>query len=147
MLRIYINEDAKAIETEITINCNCKNEEVDKIIALLCMLDKKLTGMKDNQTYILDATTILYIDTVDKKTFLYTESDIYETPFKLYELEEQLLTSDFFRANKSCIINFNQIKSLKSNIDGRILVTMNNEEKLFVSRQYAITIKQKLGVK
>lgn len=147
MLKIHINEDAKAKETEITINCNCKNEEVDKIIALLCMLDKKLTGMKDNQTYILDATTILYIDTVDKKTFLYTESDIYETPFKLYELEEQLLASDFFRANKSCIINFNQIKSLKSNIDGRILVTMNNEEKLFVSRQYAITIKQKLGVR
>ncbi len=146
-MKIHIHEDTQIKETEIIINCNCKNEEVDRIIALLCMLDKKLTGIKENQTYILDATTILYIDTVDKKTFFYTDSDIYETPFKLYELEEQLKASDFFRASKSCIINFNQIKSLKADIDGRILVTMNNNEKLFVSRQYAITIKQKLGVR
>lgn len=146
-MKIHIHEDAQVKETEITINCNCKNEEVEKIIALLCMLEKKLTGSKEGQTYILDAINILYIDTVDKKTFFYTESDVYETPLKLYELEEQLVTSDFFRASKSCIINFNQIKSLKADIDGRILVTMNNDEKLFVSRQYAITIKQKLGVR
>jgi two-component system response regulator LytT len=147
LLKIYIHEDVKTKETEITIKCNCRNEEVEKIIAMLCMIDKKLTGTKGNQTYILDVTRILYIDTVDKKTFFYTEADVYETPLKLYELEEQLIANDFFRASKSCIINFNQIKSLKADIDGRILVTMNNEEKLFVSRQYAITIKQKLGVR
>jgi len=146
-LKIHINEDVKVKETVITINCNSRDEEVDKIIAMLCMLDKKLTGTKEQQTYMIDPSTILYIDTVDKKTFFYTKIDVYETPLKLYELEEQLMASDFFRASKSLIINFNQIKSLKSDIDGRILVTMNNGEKLFVSRQYAITIKKKLGVR
>lgn len=72
---------------------------------------------------------------------------MYETPLKLYELEEQLSSHGFFRASKSVIINFNQIKALKPDLDGRILVTMNNNEKLVVSRQYALTIKQMLGVK
>ena len=88
-----------------------------------------------------------YIDTADKKTFLYTKSDVYETDLKLYELEEQLEDADFFRANKSCIINFRHIASLKSELNRRLLVTMTNGEKLIVSRQYAEYKKEKLGVR
>ena len=145
-MKLQINEDPNRSETEIIINCNKTNDKILKIIAMLQVFDMKLTGIRDEQTYILDARKILYIDTVDKKTFLYTSDEVYETPLKLYELEEQLESSDFFRAGKSIIINFNQIKSLKSDIGGKILVTLNNNEKLYVSRQYAVTIKKKLGV-
>ena len=146
-MKIQINEDPNLQDTEIIINCRQTNDEILKLIAMLRVLDCKLTGMKDHETYILEASKILYIDTVDKKTFFYTGKDVYETPLKLYELEEQLASHRFFRAGKSTIINFNQIKALKPDLDGRILVTMNNHEKLVVSRQYAITIKQILGVK
>ena len=145
-LKIQINEDSIYKDIELIINCKQTDEKVLKIIAMLRVLDLKLTGIKDNQTYILDISKILYIDTVDKRTFFYTEDDVYETPLKLYELEEQLEASDFFRAGKSTIINFNQIKSIMPDLGGKLLVTMNNNEKLFVSRQYAFTIKNKLGV-
>ncbi len=146
ILKIHINEDSNLQDIELIINCKKTDEKVLKIVAMLSVLDRKITGIKNNLTYILDVSKILYIDTVDKRTFLYTKDDVYETPLKLYELEEQLETSDFFRAGKSIIINFNQIKALKPDIDGRILVTMNNDEKLFVSRQYASIIKSKLEV-
>lgn len=146
-MKIQVNESSTHEEIEIVINCKSVNKDIEKVMAMLRVLDLKLTGMKDKETYILEASKILYIDTVDKKTFFYTEKEVYETPLKLYELEEQLVTSDFFRASKSCIINFNQIKALKPDIDGRLLVTMNNGERLMVSRQYALTIKQKLGVR
>lgn len=145
-MKININIDSRFTETEITINCNQMSEELEKVIMSLRALDFKLTGIKNNQTYILDASKIFYIDTTDKKTFLYTETDVYETSLKLYELEQQLFTKDFFRAGKSCIINFNHIRSLKSDIDGRLLVTMENNEKMIVSRQYASFVKKKLGV-
>ena len=90
---------------------------------------------------------LLYIDTADKRTFLYTKNEIYETELKLYELEEQLKDADFFRANKSCIINFRHIASLKSELNRRLLVTMTNGEKLIVSRQYAEYVKEKLEVR
>lgn len=145
-MKIHINEENCLHDIEIIINCKKTDEKVLKILAMLNTLDMKLTGIKNNQTYILDVSKILYIDTVDKRTFFYTEDEVYETSLKLYELEEQLKSSDFFRAGKSIIINFNQIKSLKPDIDGRILVTMNNDEKLVVSRQYASVIKNKLEV-
>ena len=144
-MKISINVDSRYTETEITINCATVSDKLEKVIATLRASDSKLTGVKNGQTYILDASQILYIDTVDKKTFLYTESDIYETSLRLYELEEQLSTTDFFRAGKSSIINFSKIKSLKSDIDGRIIVVMENNERLIVSKQYASFIKNKLG--
>ncbi len=146
-MKIHINEDSSLKETEITINCNKITTEVEKMISMLRVMDLKLTGRRDDQTYILDASKVLYIDTVDKKTFFYTKKDIYESELKLYELEEQLASLDFIRSSKSCIINFNQINSIKADIDGKLLVTMSNQEKLFVSRQYAPVIKKKLGVK
>jgi len=144
-LKVSINIGDQFAETEITINCAVMNEELEKVIAALRVLDFKLTGTKNGQTFILDASQVLYVDTVDKRTFLYTKTDIYETTLRLYELETHLSKSDFFRAGKSSIINFNKIKSLKADIGGRIIVVMENNEKLIVSKQYASFIKEKLG--
>ena len=144
-MKINIHIDNDCTETEITITCAAMSDELEKVIASLRALDFKLTGVKNGQTYILDASVILYIDTVDKKTFLYTESDVYETTLRLYELEQRLSSSDFFRSGKSSIINFRKIKSLKSDIDGRIIVVMENNERMIVSKQYASFIKNRLG--
>jgi two-component system response regulator LytT len=146
-LKIHINEDPSLHETEITISCNKLTPDIEKVISQLRVMDLMLTGKKDNQIYILDAAKVLYIDTVDKKTFFYTKNDVFETDLKLYELEEQLSALDFMRANKFCIINFSQITSIKTDIDGKLLITMSNHEKLIVSRQYALNIKKKLGVR
>ncbi len=146
-MKIHINENPKLTETEITVSCSKISMEVEKLISMLRVMDLKLTGRKDDQTYILDAAKVLYIDTVDKKTFFYTKKEVYETDLKLYELEAQLEAMDFIRANKSCILNFSQIISIKADIDGKLLITMSNQEQLYVSRQYAPIIKKKLGVK
>ena len=146
-MKIHINEDSQYKEIDITINCSRLSPEVERLISMLRVLDLKLTGKKDGQSYILDAAKVLYIDTVDKKTFFYTRNEVYETDLKLYELEEQLAAMDFMRANKSCIINFHQIISIKPDIDGKLLVTMSNGERLYISRQYSAIIKAKLGVR
>ncbi len=146
-MKIHINQDDHTEEMEITISCKKITPDIEKIISLLRVMDLKLTGVKDNQTYILDAMKILYIDTVDKKTFFYTMNEVYETTLRLYELEEQLGSQNFIRVNKACILNFNHINAIKADLDGRLLLTMSNGEKLFVSRQYAPQIKKMLGGK
>ncbi len=144
-MKIHIDTQIDQNEIEVIIRCKEANEEVKRIQDLLELFNKKLKGIKDQQIYILDVIQILYIDTVDKRTFLYTAGDIYESNLKLYELEELLETSNFFRAGKSIIINFSHIKRIKPDLGGRLEVTMSNEEKLYVSRQYAIHIKERLG--
>ncbi len=145
-MKISIEELADLAETEIVIRCRRADEEILGMLATLRTFDRKLTGTRNGQTFLLDAEEILYIDTADKKTFLYGEKDVFETPLRLYELEERLRAWDFFRASKSVIVNFNAIRSLRPDFGGRMELTMQNGEKLFVSRQYVPAIKEKLGL-
>lgn len=146
-VKITIHSGQAISETEVTIVCNQFTPEIEKIISMLHMLDMQLTGIKNGEIFMIDISKVLYIDTVDKKTFIYTKDSMYETNLRLYELEEQLIQANFFRANKSCIINFKQIVSLKADIDRRIRVTMSNNEQLIISRQYTGYVKERLGVK
>ncbi|MBQ9902419.1 MAG: LytTR family transcriptional regulator DNA-binding domain-containing protein [Clostridia bacterium] len=145
-LKIHIIYDDKAEEPEITVICRELNEEVRKILSAAEMSVNKLTGVKDGQVYILRHSDVIYIDTVDKKIFIYTQEDVYETQFRLYELEKQLPCGDFFRANKSCIVGIRHIRSIRADIDGRLLLTMDTGDKLWVSRQYAAEFRKKIGM-
>jgi len=145
-MKIIIHEDKNIDETEIIINCRQTDEQILRILAGLRMYDQKVTGFQDDQTFLLNAADIFYIETVDRKTFLYTDSQVYETPLKLYELEERLAGDDFIRVTKSCVLNFGKVKSLRGDFGGRLLCTLENGETVTVSRQYAVVIKNKLGI-
>lgn len=146
-MKITINTEASVKDTEIFITCNHLTPEIERIISMLRILELQLTGKRDGENYIIDASQVLYADTADKKTFLYTEKEVYETDLHLYELEERLAQAGFFRASKSCIINFKHIVSIKAELDRKIRVTLTNGEKLMISRQYAEQVKKRLEVR
>ena len=144
-MKITIQKNEHQDETEIVIHCRKADNQVLRVVAALSSLDKKLTGTKDGRTFVLDPANILYFDSVDKKTFVYTESEVLEISLRLYELEERL-PHDFFRASKSAIINISKIKSILPDFGGRMEVTLITGEKLMVSRQYAHDLKMKLAL-
>ena len=82
-----------------------------------------------------------------RSTFIYTESEMYESELKLYEVEEQLLERDFLRISKQTIVNLRMIKSLKADINRKIKLTLKNGEQIMVSRMYSDELRQKLGVR
>ena len=143
-MKITLNQDQQFRETEITINCPSIDEDLLQIISLLQLSQQKLTGKKDGEICIVNAKALLYIESVDKKTFFYTDEAVYESPLRLYEFEERLSQLDFFRASKSAIVNFLKVRSIRPELGGRFILTMENGEKLFVSRQYAARLKKKL---
>ena len=96
---------------------------------------------------ILDIEKILYIEAVDRKTFVYTENECYESELKLYEIEEELLERDFLRISKQSIVNLRKIRSLKADINRKIRVTLQNGEQIVVSRMYSDELRRKLGLK
>ncbi|MBP3567768.1 MAG: LytTR family transcriptional regulator DNA-binding domain-containing protein [Lachnospiraceae bacterium] len=146
-MKISIDIDSTKQDTEIQISCKNLTPEIEKIIATLRMLNQQIMVEKDQETYILDVTKIMYVEAVDRKTFVYTKEDCFESKLKLYEMEERLEESGFCRVSKSCLIQLRRIKSLKSDMDRKLKVTLENGERIIVSRQYAEEIKRKLGVK
>ena len=87
---------------------------------------------------------MLYIDTADKRAFLYTPGRVYESALRLYELEEALAGLEFCRASRSCLVNFRHVRSIRPELGGRLLVTVEGGERLYVSRQCAPVWREKL---
>ena len=131
-------------DVEVVIRCPEATDEIQKIASLLRGLEQKLSGVKDGQTYLIDKDEILYFESVDKRCFIYTAVDVFQTDLKLYELEERLTDSNFFRNSKSQILNLAKISSLCPDFGGRIDAIMENGERIIVSRQYSKQFKAKL---
>ena len=110
-MKIVLEENPGFTETEVVIRCKEATPQVMGILAALRSFDQRLTGTREGRTYLFEAGQVLYIESVDKRTFLYTAEGVYETPLRLYELEERLASWDFVRASKSVIVNFGRVSS------------------------------------
>ena len=145
-MKITIQDIPEGEEDEIIIRCKKMDEGLLKMIYALKTGRDKITVSKDDKLFQIQPMSVYYFEAVDNRTFAYLEKDVYETKFRLYELEERLVGTDFFRATKSTIINLSKVESLSPAFSGRFEVCMKNGEKLIVSRQYVPLLKKKLGL-
>lgn len=145
-MKITINIEEAVNDTEIRISCKQLTPEIEKILATLRILNQQMMVLKDDETHIIDVAKIIYIEAMERRTFVYTKDDYYESKLKLYEMEERLVECGFFRVSKSCLVHLKYIKSLKNDIDRKLRLTLESGEQIMVSRQYADEIKRRLGV-
>ena len=67
---IHIQPDIQ--EIEVIINCRAEDETVQRIVSVLDSLDTKLRCRRQGEEFQIALHDILYIESVDRKTFLYT---------------------------------------------------------------------------
>lgn len=144
-MKILIEESPDNEDMELIIKCKSVNDEIKRIIELIKLSDEKIIGFLNGESYVIDPIKILYFESVDKKTFMYTEDKVYEIALRLYELEKKMSKYDFFRSSKSTIINISRIKKLSHKFNGKLEATLDNDEKILISRQYVSVIKEILG--
>lgn len=146
-MKVEIDIDEKYQDTVVKITSPRLTPEVEKMVSLLRMMDSQIPVKKADETYILDTEKILYIEAVERNTFVYTEEEVYESNLKLYEFEARLSERDFIRISKQGLLNLKKVKSLKADINRRIRVTLVNDEQIVVSRMYSDELRSRLGVK
>ncbi len=131
---------------QVIIKCKQIDSHVTRLKSHIQLFDSKLSARKENESYFIDSSDVLYFESVDNRTFLYTEDDVLEINQRLYELENILSDKDFVRISKSQIVNINKIRSLKPELNRTILATMCNNEQLSISRKYVKTIRNILSI-
>jgi len=145
-MKITIMDRADGEEDEIIIRCHQMDEQILKMIYALKEGQEKLTAIGDGSIMQIAPKEVYYFEAVDNKVFLYLEKEVYETKYKLYELEKRFQGTDFFRISKSYIINLAKVKHFSPAFNGRFEAMMKNGEKLVISRQYTSILKEKLGL-
>lgn len=145
-MNVTITENPALDDIEVSVACPRIDERVQRIVSALGAFDRALVGERDGATYRLDVDDVCYAETVDGKTLLYTADAVYQTPLKLYELEERLAGTEFVRASKQMLVNFDHVASIRPALNARLQLMLDNGEAVIVSRQYAPVIKRKLGL-
>ena len=146
-MKINLDIDGKYDDTEVIIRAPHLSNDIERIVAMMRMIDMQIAVRRDGETILLETDKILYVEAVDRKTFVYTSSDTYESELKLYELEQELVQRDFLRISKQSIVNLRKIKSLKTDVNRKIRITLANGEQIVVSRMYSDELRRKLGLK
>ncbi len=146
-MKIEIDIDDQYPDIEVAIKAPRLTSDIEKMISLIRMVNMQIAVKRNDETYLLDIEKILYIEGVERNTFIYTTDAMYESELKLYEIEQELLEQDFIRVSKQNIINLKKVKSLKADINRKIRVTLQNDEQIIVSRMYADELRKRLGVK
>ena len=147
MMKINLDIDGKYDDIEVIIRAPHLNNDIERMVAMMRMIDMQIAVRKDNEIVLLDTDKILYVEAVDRKTFVYTNVDTFESELKLYELEQQLIERDFLRISKQSIVNLRKIKSLKTDVNRKIRITLQNGEQIVVSRMYSDELRRKLGLR
>ena len=134
------NED----EELVLIRCRAVTEEVREIADFVKSRQGHLSGTSDAKRYEIAVTDVCYVESVDGKTFLYTNEGVYETAYRLYELEEMLKTKHFLRVSKPMLINLMKIRSIQPAFNGRFTAILRSGEKIIISRNYVKALKEAL---
>ena len=144
-MKVTIKKDIES-GTAVEIHCREVTSETERLERYISRFDERLTASENGSTYNVQIDEILYIASVDKKTFLYTKGHVLQTEKRLYELEELLDEKTFFRCSKSVIVNLNKITKLKPEVTRNILATLTNGEVIVISRRNVKALKELIGL-
>ena len=131
-------------EIEVTIKYPQKNSTVERIVSMLRTIDKKIECYSEELIKMLNISDIYYIESVYKKTFIYSEKERYQTKFRLYQLYDELKAYGFIQISKYCIINVNKLDSIKPLFNRRMEAILINKIHLNVNRNYFTEFKRRL---
>lgn len=145
-MKITILEKEPGEEDEIIVKCDQLDEKLTRLINQFKTGKGKMNFYKDSKIVLVEPSEVLYFESVDDKVFAYTKDSVYETKAKLYQLEEELPVSAFFRASKAVIVNLDKIDSLAPVFGGRFEAILENGYKVVVSRNYLNELKERLGL-
>jgi len=144
-LKLIIEKPLDGEEEQIIVKSNNITPELLAALSKIASQDNALIAHVGAEIHRVRPANIFYIETVDNKTFIYCESNVYESKQKLYELEELKMT-DFLRISKSAIINLSKVKSLIPSMSGRLEAVLFNGERVVISRQYVNELKKNFGI-
>lgn len=149
-MKIRIDIDEKIEEEEVVIRCRSLNEQIgmiQKAVSEITSSTEKFVFYKGNTEYYLPLDAILFFETAEGSIQAHTRDDIYQTKYKLYELED-MLPGCFMRVSKSTILNTNHIYSIDRNLTASSVVRFENcHKQVFVSRYYYKPLISKLEEK
>jgi len=145
-LKVVIEKIMPDEEEVVVIKYHQLRPKLLQAISILEMSNDILIAYQGKEVFRIAPADIYYIESVNSKVFIYCKEAVYDSRQTLQELENVLRYSDFARSSKTMLINLDKVTSFTSAPGARLKATLDNDEKVLVSRYYVREIKRALGL-
>lgn len=141
---VKMKQDESCQDIEITVKYPADSAKLRRLEQLLRTVDFQIACEDNGEMRMVNAADIFYIESVDKRAYVYLEKAVYYTPQRLYQLAEQLGRHGFVQVSKSCILNIHRMESIRPLLNSRMEATLKNGERVSVNRNYVGNVKKAL---
>lgn len=143
-MRLILNERPEMEKPEVTIAYSEMTASVKRVADFVRSVEQTVLCKKDEEECSVSVGDIYYIESVDKKTFVYCEKEVYMCSLRLYEIEKMVEKAGFVRVSKSTILNIERLKGVKTLVNSRLEAILSNGERVCVTRKYLKDIREAL---
>ena len=141
---IQLEENPSQKELEVLIKYAHMDGTIRRLETLLKSFDKCIKCNTSTREVWVNASDIYYIESVDKRTYVYSQDTVYHCDLRLYQLIHELKPMGFVQVSKSCILNLHFLESIKPLINSRLEATLSTGERINVTRKYVSDIRENL---
>ena len=143
-MRLILCERQNLEEPEVTVAYREMTKNVKRVADYVRCVDRTLLCKKDNEEHSILINDIFYVESVDKKVFVYCEKEVFRNSYRLYELEEMLSRAGFVRVSKSVLLNVEKLIGIKTLVNSKLEAKLSNGESVYVTRKYLKDIRSEL---
>ncbi|MFG6395125.1 MAG: LytTR family transcriptional regulator [Lachnospiraceae bacterium] len=93
-------------------------------------------GKKENVFYKLHPGSIYYIEVVDRKLFACQEKEVYQLECSMRYFLDNFAVNGFVQIGKSMAVNLYKVDQVKTDLNMRLKLLMDNGEILILNRTY-----------
>ena len=143
-MRLIMCEQQNLEEPEVTVAYREMTKSVKSVADYVQYVDQTILCKKENEECGVLINDIFYLESVDKKVFVYCEKEVFRSNYKLYELEKMLSQAGFVRVSKSVVLNVEKLTGIKTLVNSKLEAKLSNGESVYVTRKYLKDIKTEL---
>ena len=127
----------------VTIEYPEYTESVKGLIRKIESLDVSFSVTAEDRQMRIARSDVYYLEIVDRKAFLYTEKDVFRLDASMQEILNLTIDSDLVRISRTCIMNTSHLTEIRQLKNSHLEATLDNGEKLIVSRKSLRDIKRR----
>jgi DNA-binding LytR/AlgR family response regulator len=135
-MKIFKYHEPDLEENRIDLYYKEIDDETENIIKYLDFYNKTLTGKNEDETTRIRPCDIYYCEVVERKCFFYLRDSVWQVDISLQTLLNQFGSAGFVRISKSMVVNIFKIDRLKTDINMRIKIILDNGETVILNRTY-----------
>ena len=143
-MKLIKTRDESLKENFLELHYNTIDAQTTAVLERLKSSFGYIEGTAGERKVTVALTDVFYFETVDRKTFAYTDEACVEVREALRDIIDEHTEAGFVRVSKSCVVNIYKIKKLEGDMNMRVIIFLKNDEKLIMNRSYRDGFYEKL---